>query len=424
MPKIDCLFVLRDTGDAQNLLESARLLRQRDKTIQLLVLGNAARAKVESDPLLKHLMVTPESVPGVTSTLGQAPADLGGGSGHRAKFSQSHDAQALADHFEAAVVVTGVVSRAQRNLCTAFKSAIKPPRSVIGYYDSLAINNAGILFHRSSKISRFEQLQGSTSDKRIKKDPFSAPFSAVLDELWAPLPQALAALAERAAMPREKLRALGHPDTEQVLHRLHTRAGQRDDIRGRLGITRDEKLVFYAGGRQTDAENNYRRSFKAFAEGFVGGASNVTTPIKAIVGLHPVSNGQDEAEVVSELGAQNMFRIERTTNAPKSTDEFTTEDLLIASDVVVSWNSTVASQAALLDGLLAKRVCFVDASQTPDGFAVVDAGLAVQCRSAQQFGEFLIGATDTAVAATKAASVLLPADSASSMAQRIIDKLQ
>jgi hypothetical protein len=131
---------------------------------------------------------------------------------------------------------------------------------------------------------------------------------------------------------------------------------------------------------------------------------------KIVVGLHPASDGTDEREVIDALGASQRVDLD-------AKHAWTTHDLLLAADVVVAWNSTVASQAALLEGTLRKHVCFVDAADEPDLPLVVPAQLATQARTSEAAAHFLKKALASQPAPRS--SVALPQNAVRAMADRL-----
>ncbi|RYF12360.1 MAG: hypothetical protein EOO40_01440 [Deltaproteobacteria bacterium] len=132
---------------------------------------------------------------------------------------------------------------------------------------------------------------------------------------------------------------------------------------------------------------------------------------KVVVGLHPASNGADELDVVRTLGAEHLVMVD-TAGA------FATDDLLLAAHIVVAWNSTVASQAALLTGPLRKKVCFVDVCAEPDLPLVVIAGLARQAHTGQAVTDFLRDTLEPHGATAE--SMPLPVGATRNMAEGIL----
>lgn len=375
MPAYDYLFLVRDTGDTDNLKEYAKVLIKQGRRVAILPLAVAAQNSLASEAELKTSIVTLDKIPGVKTQLGIKPEEFGGGKGHRVKFVDAGEAKIIADFFVVPLVITGVVARSQRNICAAFKEKQGDAPFIIGYYDSLTYNQGCFLFHRSFKFSAFEVARETEFvHTETKKDPFSAPFPLVLDELWVPLAAAQEKLTQATGNALEKVRVVNHPSSQVTANIYNQLLEKREAIRERLQVK--GKVLFYAGGRDAAGSTLYTDSFKAF----MGGIQQAGQGVTVIVGQHPAS------DAILERSFEPRIKVIKTVKQPKDTSEFTTEELVVAADIIVTWNSTVASQAAYL---LGKPVCFVETRATPDlPFAVV-AGFAKQATSAADFAKDL-----------------------------------
>lgn len=85
-------MLVRDMGDAQALSSLAHTLREEGKKVRIAALGHAAFKMLEADQDLAKSLVSPDTVKGVTSRLGDTPADLGGGKGHGVALAAPTDA--------------------------------------------------------------------------------------------------------------------------------------------------------------------------------------------------------------------------------------------------------------------------------------------------------------------------------------------
>ena len=383
MNSVDCSFVVRDLGDTQIASEVAQGMLLRGKRVRILALGQAAYDRLKQDKGLKDVVVSPDAFEGVRSALGSEPHELGGGQGHRVDFASPDDAHILAKALSAPVVVTGVVARTQAAIVHALRDAERAEkrRHIIGIYDSLALNKNCFLFVNEEKSSSLTPPDKKAAASQLASNIGAAPsFSTQLDEIWVPLAGLVVGVAAAAHVPEARVIPMGHPATEKTLAQLAALEQYRSSIReDKLGVKQEDQVVFYAGGRDAPGQTAYAQSFETFVRAALGAAAPSRGKRIFVAGLHPVSDGQLERGILEKLNASTLVRLIRTVSNPVVRQELSTDELVIACDVLATFNSTVASQAALMPRHPTyRRVIFIDGGPNADAFAVVQQGLATQ----------------------------------------------
>ena len=425
MNSIDCSFVVRDLGDTQIASEIAHGMLLRGKNVRILALGQAAYDRLKNDKALKDVVVAPDTFEEVRSSLGAAPHDLGGGQGHQVNFASPQDAQILARALSAPVVVTGVVSRAQAEIVRALRDGarLEQRHHIVGIYDSLALNRNCFLFMSESSIasSSLPDRKGKASTLASNVGSVSS-FSAQLDEIWVPLAGLVVGVAAAAHVPEAKVLPMGHPATEKTLEKLKSLERQRLSIRqNKLGVQQEDQMVFYAGGRDAPGQTTYAQSFETFVKAALGAKLPSKGKRIFVAGLHPVSDGQVERDILEKLDASTVIRLVRTFPNPVLPHEISTEELVVACDVLATYNSTVASQAALMPrDVVNRRAIFIDGGPNADTFAVVEQGLAMQAMEAEKVISFLEQSSFRDAELKEEGSIVLPERHAT---RRMIERL-
>jgi|GEM_PF-2442184 len=388
-------FLVRDAGDANNLALVAKALLKQKVSLKIIVLGDAAKGLLSDEELKDHALSLDDF------ELSTKLADIGGGNAHFKLFKQLNDAKAIVQRLRPKVVVTGGVSHPQGVLAGLYRQSAT---YIITYLDSLAINKSAPTYSPLAMVELQANLQ---SAEPIKVDLIDASnFSA--DKVWVTCESIRQALLGMKMVRPENIEAVGHPQTEIDLQEIKLKQQQIQAIKKQLNLD-NRPVVYYPGGRQTGTGNDYEDSFRQFVQAF----KRHKADFNLIINLHPQTDGT-EVSILEEEG----FLAEEIEAMLTKLDY---KSLLAIAHVVVSKNSTVASQAALLDDN--KLVVFLDTKQDPDVFAVVLAGVANQIRSSQELVLLLQAYKNHFLARLELKQPVLPEQAIVTMVEQIMAKL-
>lgn len=217
--------------------------------------------------------------------------------GARINPAWGHYAQNLLNHALASgTVVTGVVSDFQKQWADYF---LRLGRQVVGYYD-------GFSFPKGSSVV----------------DAFSRSLSMLVTAGGD------AARHFQQRYPGLSVTALGQPTLEAFSRPVSTAA--RAQLQRVLRVNPHQPTLLFVGGYGEGYEASFRLFVQAAQQSAKDG-SNI------LVSLHPKADGQLEQRILQQLDGTGRIRI-----IPKA---IPTDQALIASDVVLTHQSTMATQA-------------------------------------------------------------------------------
>ena len=224
--------------------------------------------------------------------------------------------QQLKQALSVPVVVMGVVSDFQKRWADYFKAMGK---QVVGYYDS-------IVYH----------------DQRNREQV--DPFKNGLTSLITPAKDATAFFQKR--FPNWQVLTLGQPTLEsipKVMANTNTA-----DIAKRAEVDTSKPTILFVG----EYEPGYREAFPQFVQSI----QILPEGTNVVVSLHPKADGTFEREVLKKYDPQHRVRI--------ISKSVTTAEMLPVADVILTWHSTMAMQAAFQG----KTVMYVGADHKTNSF--------------------------------------------------------
>lgn len=204
--------------------------------------------------------------------------------------------------------------------------------------------------------SGYLHLDGEIAGDQSQRSPYSPTpdIIAVFGE------GAKKALVEDGRFPAHAIRVTGSPNIEAA----RRRQGDQSAIRSKLGIREGAFVVLYFGAPHHifPADIDHLRAFLA--------ACRALPAISPMLRPHPADQGPDR--YLAEAAAAGV-------DAPVLTqaDPF---ELILASDVVIAFNSTTALDAMALE----RAVIHINMSGTPDLFRFVEDGGALRAGSPEQ----------------------------------------
>lgn len=215
----------------------------------------------------------------------------------------------------APVILTGVVSKFQRDWAAFFKQQSK---TVVGYYDGLLVdNNAGPVAMFKGVLSH---LLTTTTHMANSFKPY---FSDI------------------------QVKAVGQP----ALEASTAKAASIDKlaVAKQLGVDSTKPTLLFIGGYG----DGYQEAFAAFCQ-----AVKPLTGVNVLVATHPKTTGQLEKQWIDSMGLQGLVSV-LPQSVPSST-------ALAISDMVLSHKSTMVFEG-LLQG---KQAAFVGSAPSLNSAAV------------------------------------------------------
>ena len=204
--------------------------------------------------------------------------------------------------------------------------------------------------------SGYLHLDGEIAANRTQRSPYSpTPDTiAVFGE------GAKKALVEDGRFPPDAIRVTGSPNVQAA----RKRQGERSDIRSRFGLAADAFVVLYFGAPHHifPSDIEHLRAFLA--------ACRSLPAIAPLLRPHPADQGPRRYQ--AEAAAAGV-------EAPVLTEADPFE-LILASDVVIAFNSTTALDAMALE----RAVIHINMSGSPDLFRFVEDGGALRASSADE----------------------------------------
>ena len=208
--------------------------------------------------------------------------------------------------------------------------------------------------------SGYLHLEGEVAPDRSQR----SPYSPIPDVIAVHGPGAKAALVEHGRYPPDSIKVTGSPNIEAA----RRRQGDRSEIRSRLALAEDAYAVLYFGAPQHvhPADVEHVRAFLAVCRSM--------PEIKALLRPHPAEGPERYRAAAIEAGVE----------APVLSEADPLE-LILASDVVISHNSTTALDAMALE----RPVVHINMSGSPDLFRFVEDGGAIRATSTAELSAAL-----------------------------------
>lgn len=314
----DILFVLYDAGETLALQPVMECLDNAHVKYAAMVMGTS-RELMRGRP---HVVDLNKDC-GVNAVVDQTTWP-------RARALSDSDLSKAANCVSPALVVTGMVSKAQEQIAHAIARATVES---VGYYDALTPLAAGTV---------------------------AVEFLPELSELWVPTKP----IADRIRQdyPRVLVQVVGQPTLENWAEKEKNL--DEPAIRRQLGLNEKQKTILYAGGYGED----YEEAFTLFAN-----AASKLTGYNLLVSLHPKADGSFERRILREQGAEGRVYV-----IPKS---ISTLQAAAVSDLVVCQRSTVGMQALFMG----RPVIYLDVKNSLYSDPAISNGWAPQFADVESF---------------------------------------
>ncbi|MEO6392673.1 MAG: hypothetical protein ABIP75_12565 [Pyrinomonadaceae bacterium] len=283
-PRLVLIFVY-DAGETLGLLPVASLLAQRNIRVRWAPLTPWAAQILAHE--FADMIPLPEG-------LNQMPHVKDRGTSGDATYWMR-----LAEDQKPDLVITGMVSGIQEELAKELKTA---GVRTVGFYDSFDTTERDSIMWRIA--SRVDRVWVPT--KKIKDD---------LNELGI-----------------KSVKALGQP-TLEIWSRIAS-STKPDTVFARLGIPANKAIIVFAG-QYGDGYNEILAAFVKAAQAELDQRED----LYLVLSPHPKTNGDAECAVLAQYNEPRMMVM------PVG---ISTADLAIVSRAVVTWRSTVGTQAAFL----------------------------------------------------------------------------
>ena len=224
-------------------------------------------------------------------------AEMGHVAAREAEADMAYWEEALASH-PPALAVSGVVSTVQAQLGRWFEDAGIPARG----------------FHDGFQPPGFESIEAQTA--------------SAFQELWAPTTRvrdAFLALGIPAVLAGQPTLEAWRSTSEEV---------EVDEVRRRLGVGGDERILLFAG--------QYGPGYEEVLGWFLDGMEAVLradSSLALILSHHPRTNGEVERRALDRSGLPGPVV------APEG---MSTMETAVPAEVIITWTSTVGAQAAFL----------------------------------------------------------------------------
>jgi predicted glycosyltransferase len=217
----------------------------------------------------------------------------------------------------------------------------------------------GIIGHNHSG---YLHLDGEVAPDRSQR----SPYSPIADMIVVHGQGAKEELIDLGRFPPDAIKITGSPNIQAARRRLE----DRTEIRSRLGLAKEAFVVLYFGAPHHvfPEDVDHLRTFLACCRSM--------PEIRAVLRPHPADQGPR---------AYRAAALAAGVDAPVMTQQDPLE-LILAADVVISYNSTTALDAMALE----RPVIHINMSGSPNVFRFVEEGGALSATTAEELRAALL----------------------------------